>query len=446
MVQPSQRKLDQGTCESPLDNTLIMLGGGGITTNSEEFNSLYKIDDCEDKAMTDNINDKDDTYDQTKTENESNISAKLYDGSSGDSHCTDIKQEEEHIENEEHQSNHVKEDSDKMADITEEMIMSEIKPEFMDDVLSDPCLDFLSDPADMTPDIREKTYTLGEELQKKGKNVFALKCYLRCLSGLYGKKIFPHLSQCLRNVAELYYSMGEYDKAVQFIQAEKVYYESELIDSSGIFQLADNNATPIEEGNPEAFTSDQDKDKLDVIRAQEYATLAQLCLDHDQPQMALEYQAKATKLRQKLLGDDHPVTQKSLNAFTIMYAEAGKKQYSESLQKYTKIESEMSTTDKDHLGLRKRKNVGQEEDNGKDMQQVSSGSSDELDDPEIVIPMFIYIILIVLCSVVVIGTIYYINCRDAAGVDICFTGKKLAHYYNRISYMVNKLTKSTQNK
>ena len=50
----------------------------------------------------------------------------------------------------------------------------------------------------------------------------------------------------------------------------------------GIFQLADNNATPIEEGNPEAFTSDQDKDKLDVIRAQEYATLAQLCLDHDQ--------------------------------------------------------------------------------------------------------------------------------------------------------------------
>ena len=117
-------------------NIQVYLFINRITTNSEEFNSLYKIDDCEDKAMTDNINDKDDTYDQTKTENESNISAKLYDGSSGDSHCTDIKQEEEHIENEEHQSNHVKEDSDKMADVTEEMIMSEIKPEFMDDVLS----------------------------------------------------------------------------------------------------------------------------------------------------------------------------------------------------------------------------------------------------------------------------------------------------------------------
>jgi len=27
MVQPSQRRLDQVTCESPLDNTLIVLGG-----------------------------------------------------------------------------------------------------------------------------------------------------------------------------------------------------------------------------------------------------------------------------------------------------------------------------------------------------------------------------------------------------------------------------------
>ena len=29
MVQPSQRRLDQGTCESPLDNSLIVLGEGG---------------------------------------------------------------------------------------------------------------------------------------------------------------------------------------------------------------------------------------------------------------------------------------------------------------------------------------------------------------------------------------------------------------------------------
>ena len=30
MVQPSQRRLGQGTCESPLDNTLVGLRAGGF--------------------------------------------------------------------------------------------------------------------------------------------------------------------------------------------------------------------------------------------------------------------------------------------------------------------------------------------------------------------------------------------------------------------------------
>ena len=30
MVQPIHRRLDQWTCESPLDNTLILLGGGEL--------------------------------------------------------------------------------------------------------------------------------------------------------------------------------------------------------------------------------------------------------------------------------------------------------------------------------------------------------------------------------------------------------------------------------
>ncbi len=46
------------------------------------------------------------------------------------------------------------------------------------------------------------------------------------------------------------------------------------------------------------------------------------------PQMALEYQAKATKLRQELYGDTHDVTKKSLDFFTVVYAEVGKQQYS----------------------------------------------------------------------------------------------------------------------
>ena len=36
---------------------------------------------------------------------------------------------------------------------------------------------------------------------------------------------------------------------------------------------------------------------------------------------------QATKLRQKLFGDSHEVTVKSLDLFTIMYGEVGKQQY-----------------------------------------------------------------------------------------------------------------------
>ena len=46
------------------------------------------------------------------------------------------------------------------------------------------------------------------------------------------------------------------------------------------------------------------------------------------PKLALEYQGKATKLRQKLYGDQDPRTIKSLDFFTVVYAEVGRQQYS----------------------------------------------------------------------------------------------------------------------
>ena len=45
------------------------------------------------------------------------------------------------------------------------------------------------------------------------------------------------------------------------------------------------------------------------------------------PKLALEYQGKATKIRQKLYGDSDARTVASLDFFTVVYAQVGKQQY-----------------------------------------------------------------------------------------------------------------------
>lgn len=49
--------------------------------------------------------------------------------------------------------------------------------------------------------------------------------------------------------------------------------------------------------------------------------------------LALEYSGKATLLYRHHYGDEHERTKKSFEFFTTVYAEAGKEQYSESMEK-----------------------------------------------------------------------------------------------------------------
>ena len=67
--------------------------------------------------------------------------------------------------------------------------------------VADKVLDFSTNPEEMDTDDRMKLYTLGQALQERGNNVHALKCFLRCLSGLNGKQNFAHMSECLRKVS-----------------------------------------------------------------------------------------------------------------------------------------------------------------------------------------------------------------------------------------------------
>ena len=42
---------------------------------------------------------------------------------------------------------------------------------------------------------------------------------------------FLYLPQCLHKIAELYHLKDEDEKAIQFLKAEKIYYETALIDT-----------------------------------------------------------------------------------------------------------------------------------------------------------------------------------------------------------------------
>ncbi|KAK3093999.1 hypothetical protein FSP39_022749, partial [Pinctada imbricata] len=198
----------------------------------------------------------------------------------------------------------------------------------------------------MTEDRRNKLFERGVNFDKQGKRDAALKCYMGCLQGLQHDTRFPLLPVCLRNIADIFYQKEECilfcikpnfvrnlnldlvsdDKAIHFVQAEKVYYESALIDTEGIQKkIEDIKKT-------KNLTSEVTEE---TIKADEFEELARALLDKKQPRMALEYAGKATKIRQQVLGDNHEVTKRSLDFFATVYAEAGQEQYQDSLNKYS---------------------------------------------------------------------------------------------------------------
>ncbi|XP_067681336.1 uncharacterized protein [Haliotis asinina] len=187
----------------------------------------------------------------------------------------------------------------------------------------------VGDLSQLTEDSRNILFGRALVYERDSKKNCALKCYLACLSHLTPQSNFVLLPQCLRNIADLYYRKEEYEKAILFIQAEKLFYENALVDTNEIQQkiesLRQGDTTDTSRSNEDA------KIAADSLRADEYEHLAKLCVDKEQPQLALEYAGKATKLRQKIYGNDNPITKESLDFFATLYAEVGKQQYSDSM-------------------------------------------------------------------------------------------------------------------
>ncbi|XP_072220906.1 consortin-like [Leuresthes tenuis] len=87
---------------------------------------------------------------------------------------------------------------------------------------------------------REGLFELGQQLQQQGEYQAALHCFLSCLLGLTHVQSFTSLPNCLHQIAELFISEKNYGKALQFIQAEKMFYEVALIELTALQGTAGN--------------------------------------------------------------------------------------------------------------------------------------------------------------------------------------------------------------
>ncbi|XP_046712281.1 nutritionally-regulated adipose and cardiac enriched protein homolog isoform X3 [Silurus meridionalis] len=176
---------------------------------------------------------------------------------------------------------------------------------------------------------REGLFEQGRRFQQEGDSRAALQCFLSCLLGLTHVQSFHSLPNCLHQIAELFIDERNYEKALQFIQAEKMFYEVALIELTA---LQGSTAGSQEEGtlgSPGWLSQEELSEQ--ASQGQDLERLAQLCIMSKRPHLALEYSGKATKIHQRAFGNDHPITARSLELLGTVYAEIGKTEYSDSL-------------------------------------------------------------------------------------------------------------------
>ncbi|XP_074663044.1 uncharacterized protein LOC141915419 isoform X2 [Tubulanus polymorphus] len=297
---------------------------------------------------------------------------------------------------------------------------------------------------------RDELFYKARGLEKSGKLQLALKYYLKCLKSLEKNTPFSFMPQCLNSVANIYYSLEEYEKAVQFIQAEKLYYETALIDSSGIQKKIEAGLQPDDKDSAEDVVGLHG----DVIRAEEYENLARLCLEKNQPQLALEYCGKATKLRQQIFGENHPLTLKSLDFFTVVYAEAGKEQYQESMDQLNsnmdmtaESESRPSTSKRTPDSELRKRPVNKESQINEDQipeASVSTRTTVKTHEEQISISLLWVFFFILLCVLCMMGV--FLSCRMNPHDEFCATVKTKAHYYLlRLKYYYYRYTDDVDN-
>eukprot|EP00057_Strongylocentrotus_purpuratus_P023705 XP_011678179.1 PREDICTED: protein starmaker [Strongylocentrotus purpuratus] len=223
--------------------------------------------------------------------------------------------------------------SDHDVSQTTEATKTEIQSEKNDNIqaLLDRELHYLSRPE------RSNLYREGSRRQEEGHLEGALACYLGAITGLSEGSTFEELPRCLHAVADIYFEHKECSKA-----------ERKPSKGDGDEQHGEQlDGEPGEESSHDKSDELDDDLSPDAKKGQEMENLARLCLKEGKLQLALDYCGKATKMYQTVYGEDHPVTIASLDLFTVIYADVGKKLYSDAMQKFEK-EEEVLKSERSH--------------------------------------------------------------------------------------------------
>ena len=181
----------------------------------------------------------------------------------------------------------------------------------------------------------EQLYGRGIELKSQGELQPALSVFLDCLKKMQECQYFAKLPLTLHQLAEIHHALQLYDKAVEYAQAEKLFYEAVIID---LVNKKGGSRTPRRKSDPAEYGD------LLLRKADELEKLSHLCAREKNFQLALDYCGKVAKIQQSVLGPEHPVTINTLEYFTVLYAEVGKRDYisaMKQLESRVEIESDL---------------------------------------------------------------------------------------------------------
>ncbi|XP_033633606.1 titin homolog [Asterias rubens] len=326
------------------------------------------------------------------------------------------------------------------------------------------------DPTDDSPQNLKKLqrvslYKKGLKLREEDDKVDeALQSFLAAITGLTESEAFTDLPLCLHEISNIYFEKNEYEKAVHFIQAEKMYYETALIDIVNLQkELEIKREEKGDEGSEDVERlKTEGPDSPEVIKAKEYEDLAKLCLKESKPQLALEYCGKATKAYRELYGDDHPITVGSLDLFTMIYADVGKKLYTDAMEKFGVEEKDLKAKAADKSEVEGSAEVlaaGEETTNElrqrhkPETQQPASASSAEAVNPteqsaetefepapppqeqDDWVTTCLLMLLFFLITVLVILVMSYFYCKDNERSSLCHDLKgDLSYWYMKIKH------------
>ena len=185
----------------------------------------------------------------------------------------------------------------------------------------------------------ERLFEQGLKQKLSGEVQSSLSCFLDCLRGMQECQYFSKLPQTLRHLGELYHILGSYDKAVEFAQAEKLFYEAVIV-GTGCDSARKDDAAKRVKSKRKPFgkrrsssrssgggSNPAEYGELLIKKADEYEMLARICTKERKFELAVDYSGKAAKLKRSVYGPDHPVTLASLEYFTLVYAEMGRMEY-----------------------------------------------------------------------------------------------------------------------